>query len=421
MAISVIGLGRLGLPLAAVLAGAGFIVVGADTNPVVLESVRAREPLFYEPGLKELLHTAGDRIALVDDAGVAAYATDASIVLVPTPSSGDGAFDSQYVIAACRSIGEALPAKQTAYHLAVISSTVMPGTCEGEIRQVIEKASGLPIGERWGLCYIPEWVALGRMISDFSEPELVIIGASDERASATAVALYGRLCVNRPLIAETDLITAELAKIAANCYFVTKISFANELAKLCEKFPGADADMLTRAIGLDSRIGRKFFMAGGPAGGRCFPRDLRALLAAGNRVGLHLPLVAAVQQVNRDQYVRIGSVVESCLSDGKVLGLLGLAFKASTDDTTASLGKYLAERFVRYAMVCCDPLVPPIVSAQECADLADVIVVTIPCGEFRGLLFHEGQTVIDCWRLLDRQAVRAAGANYVGIGLGEGA
>jgi UDPglucose 6-dehydrogenase len=202
--ISVIGLGKLGAPLAACLASKGFEVIGVDVDKKRLESFNKGIPPVFEPGLKELMQSCRDKLSATDDYEEAIKNSEVTFILVPTPSDEQGAFSLRYVIPACERIGDALR-KKPAFHLVVMTSTVLPGATENEIRPVLEQRSGKPCGEGFGLCYNPEFVALGSVIKGLLNPDFVLIGESDLRSGEMLASLYGNLCENSPFVAMMNL------------------------------------------------------------------------------------------------------------------------------------------------------------------------------------------------------------------------
>jgi UDPglucose 6-dehydrogenase len=416
--VSVIGLGKLGLPLSVAFADRGISVIGVDNVPGVVEAVNARVPHIYEPKLQTFLNLAGDRLLATSDLHDAVQRTPISIVLVPTPSDDDGWFSLKYVLEVCAELGQAIRDKGR-YHLVVISSTVMPGSCDGEIKAVLEKASRDKINKSWGLCYCPEFVALGDCIAGFKRPDFVLIGQSDKLAGDVLESLYIRFVPPGTPIERMALINAELAKISLNCYVTTKISFANQVAEICEKLPGADVDTVTNAIGNDKRIGKRYLRGATGFGGVCFPRDVRAMLALARKLDIKLPLPNAVNQINEWQIERLAYLVRVTVQRAKrsEIGILGLAFKPGTDVTTESTGMALARELQTFNLHTFDPVVEGnCESAQQCVDKSDVIIVTIPSDDFKALQFKRGQVVIDCWRILSKEQLD--GAWYVPVGVG---
>jgi len=425
--ISIIGIGRLGLPLAVVFASRDFRVIGVDVDEAAIEAVNARQvpPRIYEPGLQELLDgLEEENLIATDDLAGAVQHTDASIVLVPTPSDNTGAFSLDYVLEVCRGIGKALKDK-TAYHLVVIASTVMPGSCDGPIRETIEETSGKKLGNGWGLCYCPEFIALGNAVKGFLNPDFVLIGSSDARAALELSNIYHQLCANDAPHAHMSLVNAEITKVALNCSITVKITLANQLAELCEAFPGGDVDAVTGAIGLDSRIGPKYFRGGPKFGGPCFPRDTRALSTAARSVGVNAPLIEEVDRINAWQSLRLSRLALAQIGNRQnvTFGILGLAYKTDTNIDEESPGVGLIKALEPYGhnIIAYDPLVVignSLRLAQEVADYADIVIVTMNWPGFREVEFRKGQVVIDCWRMLNEDKVTETGAKYIAIGRG---
>lgn len=188
-AISVVGLGKLGAPLAACLADKGFRVIGVDQDSRKVEAIRQSRAPVFEPGLDELLRVAGDRLTATDDLAAAVSATDITYVVVATPSEPGGGFSLRYVLPACERIGRALDAKD-AFHVVSLTSSVMPGTTGGPVRSALEQTSGKRAGRDFGLCYNPEFIALGSVIRDFLNPDFLLIGESDPRSDEILEAIY---------------------------------------------------------------------------------------------------------------------------------------------------------------------------------------------------------------------------------------
>src|SRR6266581_2813433 len=327
--VSVIGLGKLGAPMAACFAARGFTVHAVDLNPQKVEAISRGVPPVHEPGLEELLAESGGRICATKDIEAAVSACDATFVVVATPSEADGGFSLRYVIPTCESIGRVLRTK-SAYHVVVVTSTVMPGSMGGQIRSALERASGKRCGIDFGLCYSPEFIALGTVIRDFYNPDFLLIGESDPRSGEMLADIYKRLCKNSPAISRMNFINAEITKLAVNTYITTKISYANMLARLCEKLPEADANVVTYALGLDSRIGSKYLKGAVSYGGPCFPRDNRAFAALASRSGAFSDLAEATDRFNRAQIPTLADFIRSQQSANGPIGILGLTYKPNT-------------------------------------------------------------------------------------------
>jgi UDPglucose 6-dehydrogenase len=192
------------------------------------------------------------------------------------------------------------------------------------------------------MCYNPEFIALGSVIRDFLNPDFVLIGESDERSGQVLEGIYRQVCENDPPIVRMNFINAELTKLAVNTFVTTKISFANMLARICERLPGADVDVVTRALGLDSRIGAKYLKGAVSYGGPCFPRDNLALIATARKVGAPADIAEATDRFNRWQVGWLADLVWAYLPEGGVVGILGLAYKPNTDVVEESVGLLLA-------------------------------------------------------------------------------
>jgi UDPglucose 6-dehydrogenase len=283
-AISVIGLGKLGAPLAACLAAKGHSVIAVDVDAQKVDAINEGRAPVFEPGLEEKIGQSNGRLRATQDIAEAVAASEITFIVVATPSETDGGFSNRYVLATCESIGRALRSK-TNFHVVALTSTVMPGSSDGEVRAALEKASGRRAGQDFGLCYNPEFIALGSVIHDFLNPDFVLIGESDARSGGILESLYREVCDNSPMFARMNLLNAEITKLSVNAFVTTKISFANMLARMCELLPGASVDVVTAALGLDSRIGAKYLKGAVSYGGPCFPRDNLALAAFARGIG----------------------------------------------------------------------------------------------------------------------------------------
>jgi UDPglucose 6-dehydrogenase len=436
MNVSVIGLGRLGAPMAAVFAEKGHQVIGVDLDTRAVEACNAGRAPVQEPGLQELITRNRARLSATVDAEKAVAASDITFIIVPTPSNPDGAFSLRYVLETARPIGRAL-ARKSDFHLVVLSSTVMPGSTGNDLLPALESESGKTCGRDFGLCYGPEFIALGNVIHDMLYPDLVLIGESDERSGKMLASFYEGVCECHAGVRRMSFVNAELTKLSVNTFVTTKISYANMLAEICEKLDGADADVVTNALGVDSRIGKKYLKGALGYGGPCFPRDNQAFAALARLEGVEAILAEATDAVNRRQTVRLTELVLEHLPEGGRAGVLGLAYKPDTPVVEQSPGLLLARELsargvplVVYdpeGMPSARPLLDPNVeyaeSMQACARRADVLIIATPWEEFRGLEPRHlnssagRATLIDCWRMLPRELFESQ-ANYVTLGAG---
>lgn len=435
--VSVVGLGKLGSPMVACLAEKGFSVIGVDVNQTYVDQINQGRVPVQEPGLDAMLARNHDRIRATTDYCAAIAHSSVTFIIVPTPSEADGTFSLKYVLAAIEQIGAALRHKLT-FHLVVVTSTVMPGATDGEIRIALEQASGKVCGDGFGLCYSPEFIALGSVIHDMLYPDFSLIGESDPRSGAILAGIYHQLYNNQPPISHMNLVNAELAKIAVNTFVTTKISYANMLSEMCEHLPGADVDVVTAAIGQDSRIGSKYLKGATGYGGPCFPRDNVAFSVLAQSLGADAAIAQATDAINRKQASRLVSQLLARLPLAAPVGILGLAYKPDTNVIEESQGLALAKELIAqgFPVILYDPLAlenasqilgdtPQYAqSARECVHMATAIVITTPCAEFKKLEptdfkpnSSQRKLVLDCWRVLDRhQLVQVC--EYLALGVG---
>jgi UDPglucose 6-dehydrogenase len=425
--VSVVGLGKLGSPLAAALASKGHEVIGVDLNPAYVKCLQEGKAPVEEPRLQELIDAGRARLRATTSMAEAVRASELSILIVPTPTGADGAFSNRYVLAAVQEIGRALRDKRD-YHVVSVTSTVMPGSTGGEIAAALEASSGRRVGADVGLCYNPEFVALGSVVRDLLEPDMILIGQSDARAGELLENLYRQLCEHRPPVTRMNLVNAEITKIALNTYVTTKITYANMLSGICERLPGGDVDVVTRTLGLDSRIGRKYLQGGIGYGGPCFPRDNVAFALLAKRAGARADIAEATDRLNRHQIDRLFAAATARLPAGAAVGVLGLSYKPDTAVIDESQGVALVKRLAEagYRVTAYDPQALPNTraalgecfvaaeSAEACVRAADRVVVTTAWPEFREIpasAFARANArieVVDCWRILDSGRIGAS-------------
>src|SRR5690348_1022155 len=418
------------------MAHKGFEVIGADVNPNTVAALNAGRAPAAEPGLQELLDRAGSHIKATTDVADAVMRTDVTFIIVPTPSGLDGTFSDAQVVSAVRKIGAALRTKST-YHLVVVTSTVMPGATGGPIRQALEEAMGAPAGARVGLCYSPEFIAIGSVIHDMLNPDMVLIGELDQSSGDLLERIYLTACDNQPAIRRMNFVNAEITKVAVNTFVTTKISFANMLSDICDRLPGADAMAVTGALGADTRIGAKYLKPGLGYGGPCFPRDNIALASMARRLGANADIAEATDRINHQQAGRIVRIVRDHVESGTI-GVLGLSYKPNTGVVERSQGVTIASLLAEagYRVVVFDPCameaamaelrgkVEAAADAEACAVQADALVITTPWPSFRDLSQRALRRsrgarlpIIDCWRLLPTALAKTVNLIYPGVGV----
>lgn len=432
---SVVGLGKLGACMSACIAHKGIPVVGVDVSPHAIGAINAGLPPVYEPRLAEMIAANRARLRATSDYREAIATSRVTFIVVPTPSEEDGGFSLRYVAAAAEAIGRALREKDD-YHLVVLTSTVLPGSSQFAVKPILEAESGRTCGQDFGLCYSPEFIALGSVIRDFLNPDFILIGESDHYSGDLLSDLYAKICDNDPPIARMSMVNAELTKIAVNTFVTMKITFANTLARLCEQLPGADVDVVTSALGLDSRIGQRYLKGGLGYGGPCFPRDSLALSALARQIGQRVLLAEATDQANRELAVGIVDRVIQRVTPDAVVAVLGLSYKPQSNVVEESQALYLAHRLAEHGadVVVYDPVATenarvvlgdrvryaPTVS--EALEEAAVVVVANPDQAFAWLQAGDFPVrplvVFDCWRMLRRELEGVPGIDYVPLGVG---
>lgn len=329
MRVSMIGTGYVGLVSGACFSDFGHEVICVDKDKSKIDLLHDGKMPIFEPGLDTLVadNVRAGRLTFTTDLASSVAKSDAVFIAVGTPSRrGDGYADLSYVYAAAEEIADALDG----YTVVVTKSTVPVGTGR-EVERIIKERR--PDAD-FTVASNPEFLREGAAIDDFKRPDRVVVGTQDERAQQVLKELYRPLFINETPILFTKRETSELIKYAGNAFLATKITFINEMADLCEKV-GADVQDVSKGIGLDGRIGRKFLHAGPGYGGSCFPKDTLALTRTAAEFGAPTKIVEAVVQINEDRKKHMAQkIIEACGGSvkDKTLAVLGLTFKPNTDD-----------------------------------------------------------------------------------------
>ncbi len=418
--IGVFGAGWVGLVTGGCFAELGHEVIVRDVVPNRIAALQSGRLPFHEPDLPDVLARNRERIRYTLDADDLAGA-DALFICVQTPPTYSGDADLSFVWTAL----DDLPRTEQ-HHILVMKSTVPVGTGE-KVRAALE-ARGLT---NVGYVSNPEFLSEGHAVRDFLNPDRIVIGAFAEEDGSAVEALYGD--IEAPVV-RTDVASAEMIKLAANAFLMTRISFINEIANVCEAV-GADVVEVAQGIGLDHRLGPHFLRAGIGYGGSCFPKDSLALKQLASNSGYHFQLLAAVIEVNELQKRRVIQKLQKHLGRlrGKKVALLGLAFKAGTDDMREAPSLVLASRLLAEGaeVRAWDPVAQPgelmkgavlCDSVLEAVTGADAAVIVTEWDELRGLAsaeVHDAMSrplIIDGRNLLDPDETRRAGFAYEGIG-----
>jgi UDPglucose 6-dehydrogenase len=435
MNICVVGSGYVGLVTGACLADFGMNVVGVDKDAGKVDMLSQGKVPIYEPGLGTLVqkNMAEGRLRFSTDLGPAIEEAQAVFIAVGTPPKSDGSADLTFIREVASSIAQHL----NGYKILVTKSTVPIGTGK-MIEDMVRDGAGSK--HKFAVVSNPEFLREGSAIEDFMHPDRVVIGTRDPRAAELMKDVYSPLAAADVPFIITDVETAELIKYASNGFLATKISFINEVAQICEAW-GANVEVVSKGMGLDSRIGPKFLSAGPGFGGSCFPKDTRAVAQIARDQGLSFRIIEAVLEVNEATQKRMIGKIDRALDgfEGKTVAVLGLSFKPNTDDIRESPalpivqalldGGATVRAFDPEAMPACRPLFPDVTftkDAYEAAEGADAIVIVTEWNQFRKLDLDRLQgllrqrLVIDLRNLYEAESMAAEGFRYVSIGRPEG-
>jgi UDPglucose 6-dehydrogenase len=429
--IGVVGTGYVGLVTGTCLADFGNQVVCVD---VVEEKIRLLERgkvPFFEPGLEELVarNVSRGRLSFTTSLERAVKESEILLIAVGTPTGSAGEADLRYVEEVARGIGRAM----TSYKVIVTKSTVPTGT-GALVARWIRESQARPI--EFDVVSNPEFLREGSAIEDFLRPDRIIVGASSERGRRMVAEMYKPLYLLETPIVDTDVPTAEMIKYASNAFLATKVSFMNEVARLCD-LVGADVTTVARGMGLDKRIGGKFLHAGAGYGGSCFPKDTLALAGIGERAGVEMRIVKAVIEANRIQRDYVLEKVRAAIGPvrGKTVAVLGLAFKPNTDDIREAPAIAVIERLLAEgaAVRAYDPVamegarkVLPnaayVTDPYDAATGADLLLLMTEWNEFRELDFPrlrgllKEPVMVDARNVYPLERMAEHGFRYTSIG-----
>ncbi|TLP47173.1 UDP-glucose/GDP-mannose dehydrogenase family protein [Cohaesibacter sp. CAU 1516] len=354
--ISIFGIGYVGTVAAACLAKDGHTVIAVDIDESKVDSIKRGQTPIVEDGLAELVAdgVASGKLSATSDVADAIENTDASFVCVGTPSAPDGSVGLDYVVGVCTAIGGAL-ARKDSFHSVVIRSTIVPGSMEGICIPALEAASGLVAGKEFGVGYFPEFLRESTAIRDYYDPGLIVFGALDHPTNAILDEINGGLNCE---INHVDIRTAEMIKYTSNCWRAVKITFANEIGNI-SKAVGLDGQEVMRVLCSDLKVNMSptFMRPGFAFGGSCLPKDLRALRFLARSNNVPSPMLDCALSANEEQIRRAEHLVDNLV--GRSIGMVGVSFKAGTDDLRESPLATLADRLIKkgYNLKIYDPYV----------------------------------------------------------------
>jgi UDPglucose 6-dehydrogenase len=451
--VAIIGTGYVGLTTGVALAFLGHSVIATDTDESKIRALKGGESPIHEPGLEELLRLSRNRIAFTLDTKAAVEHADVIVIAVGTPSKDNGQADTQFVETAAREVASGLAPERS--YTTIVKSTVPIGTNRRvhHVMQEVLAQRGCAEGSEVDVVSNPEFLREGTAFHDMLYPDRIIVGAETQRGTDRLRRLYQPILEQTfvppdflprprgyasPAMVTTDPVSAEMIKYASNAFLAMKISFINEVAGLCECM-GGDISEVARGVGLDSRIGPQFLRAGLGWGGSCFPKDTAALVAMGEEHGCPMHLAVATRRVNEGQRLHIVEKLQDMLKGvrGRVIGVLGLAFKPGTDDVRESpaiaIIRLLLEREAHVRAH------DPIAATNARNDLrdtdvvffddiyalangADALIVATEWPEYRSLDLAELREavrtpiLVDARNLLSAREAMDAGFKYLGVG-----
>ncbi len=433
MKIAVIGTGYVGLVTGTCFAETGNIVTCIDIDVQKINKLQLGEITIYEPGLEKLFLRNLKEERLYFTTQLAEGINDAVIVFLalPTPPGEDGSADLKYVLGVAGELGKIL----TGYKVIVDKSTVPVGTAEKVHKAINENYKG-----EFDVVSNPEFLREGVAVEDFMKPDRVVIGTDSERARKLMGDLYAPFVRQGNPVLYMDERSAELTKYAANSFLATKISFMNEIARVCELL-GADVDLVRRGMGSDDRIGKRFLFSGIGYGGSCFPKDVEALVRSSAEVNYDFEILQAVMKVNNEQKLHLLPGIKKYFRNdlkGKRFALWGLAFKPNTDDIREAPALYMIDALTKEGATLCafDPeamkntrkLIGDRIDYAEgqydTLKQADALIIATEWNEFRTPDFSKiaaglkNKAIFDGRNLFDPAAIRELGFHYESVGRG---
>lgn len=428
--ICVIGTGYVGLVTGTCFSDIGHQITCLDIDERRIDHLKNGIMPIYEPGLKQIVDQNVDANRLDFTTSYAEALKDAefAFIAVGTPSNKAGEADMQYVSMAVNSIAENLD-----HEIIIVNKSTVPVGTGDWVAEIIESLNGQGRPD-FSVVSNPEFLREGSAVSDFMNPDRVVLGSTDPKAAQKVADIYEPL---RSPIMITDLRTAEMIKYASNAFLAARISFINEIANICESL-GADVREVARGMGMDKRIGPAFLDAGLGWGGSCFPKDVRALAHMAAERGAHPQLLQAVMDINHNQRIRAVKKIEKALGglEGRLIGVLGLSFKPNTDDTRDAPALDIiqmlldagakVQAFDPQAMEASQAKIPELSLCQTpyaAAEGTDALLLATEWNQFKSLDFEKikagmaGDLILDGRNLWDGEVLAALGFRYYGVGV----
>lgn len=435
MQIAIVGTGYVGLVSGTCFAEMGAHVTCVDVDALKIQKLKDGIMPIYEPGLEELVKRNVEYGRLKFTTDLTEVLDDVEVVFsaVGTPPDEDGSADLKYVFAVARQFGQHI----NKYTILVTKSTVPVGTAQKVKAAIQEELKKRGVDVPFDVASNPEFLKEGAAIKDFMSPDRVVVGTESEKSKEVMTRLYRPLMLQNFRVIFMDIPSAEMTKYAANAMLATRISFMNDIANLCERV-GANVDSVRKGIGTDSRIGKKFLYAGCGYGGSCFPKDVKALVHTGLENDYHMEVIEAVERVNEKQKSIVYYKIIKAVGDvtGKIIAILGLAFKPETDDMREAPALVVIDKLLKdgatvrvfdpIAMDECKRRIGDAVTYCEnmydAADGADVFALMTEWRQFRMPSWNvikkvmTGNVIVDGRNIYDRQELEEQGFVYTRIG-----
>ena len=431
MKIAVVGTGYVGLVSGTCFAETGNQVVCVDIDQKKVEKLASGKITIFEPGLEKIFirNTKEGRLSFTTSLEDAIKDAPVILLALPTPAGEDGSADLQYILGVADHLGKII----TDYKVIVDKSTVPVGTAQ-KVQAAIAKNATV----EFDVVSNPEFLREGVAVDDFMKPDRVVIGTTSERAKKLMNDLYAPFVRQGNPLIFMDEKSAELTKYAANSFLATKITFMNEIARLCELL-GADVDMVRRGMGSDDRIGRRFLFPGIGYGGSCFPKDVQALGKSANEVNYQFKILGAVMEVNEKQKLHLVPKIKAYFNNdlkGKKIAVWGLAFKPNTDDIREAPALYMIKELLAAGanVATYDPeamnnvkqllgdTITFAATQYEALNDADALVIATEWSEFRTPDFNKissllkNKAIFDGRNLFDLKQMEDLGYHYISIG-----
>ncbi|WP_243291396.1 UDP-glucose/GDP-mannose dehydrogenase family protein [Bacillus sp. FJAT-47783] len=424
MKICIIGTGYVGLTTAAILADIGHDVTCLDIDPNKINALQNGHVTIFEPGLDEYLKRNHNRLNFTLNRKKAVQEAEVIFLTVGTPSRDDGSSDLSYLHAALDDLAKHIHS----YKTIVIKSTVPPGTNVNGYERLLKKGVNPKL---FNIVSNPEFLREGSAIYDSRYPERIVIGVQKHDETSIPIMKSVYKGIEAPLVV-TSLSGAEMIKYASNAFLATKISFINEMARICDQYD-VDVTDVAKGIGLDSRIGPHFLQAGIGYGGSCFPKDLQALEYSAKQKNIEPSLLNAVQQINDSQVDYFLQKCRQHITNERTIAVLGIAFKPNTDDIRDSAAVKIIQRLheVGFKVKAYDPearlpkelhMIPSFSSPYDAMKNADAVIIATDWEEHKQLDWNKvkqlmkGKMIFDGRNCLNRKNIRAAGLTYIGMG-----